>query len=502
VCGWRGGDASGCEAAERPVGVAAMRRVAALRPPGGAADTLRRSMDRDDLAFAGVVKLAELVREREISSRELTELFLGRIERFEPELNAFRVVMAERALTDADQADARIGAGDDRPLLGVPIAVKDCEDVAGEVTGVGTAAHGPPAIADNDFVRRLRAAGAVIVGKTNLPELAIMGTTEGPAFGVTRNPWDVDRTPGGSSGGSGAAVAAGLVPAATATDGAGSIRIPAGACGLVGLKPQRDRIGLAPAVEHWHGLSVAGFVTRTVADTALLLDAVAGPSPEASYVAAAARPPGALRVALSTKPPAPGPVDGEAKAAVDATGDALRSLGHAVERRDPAYGLAFTAITPRYLRGIADDAAAMPRPERLQRRTRGFARIGRLIPDRVLAAARDAEAGHRERLDAIFDDVDVLVTPVAARPPVGAAQWEGMSAPRTLLEMVGVYPYTSVWNMTGQPACAVPAPSLSSDGLPIGVQLVGPPDSEGLLLSLAAQLEAEIGWPARRPPVG
>jgi len=183
---------------------------------------------------------------------------------------------AERALVDADQADARMGAGDDRPLLGVPVAVKDESDVAGEVTTLGTDAYGEPAAADSDFVRRLRSAGAVIVGKTNLPELAIMGTTEGPAFGVTRNPWDLDRTPGGSSGGSGAAVAAGLVPAATASDGAGSIRIPAACCGLFGLKPTRGRVSLAPKLEGWRGMVVEGCVSRSVIDTALWLDVVSG----------------------------------------------------------------------------------------------------------------------------------------------------------------------------------------------------------------------------------
>jgi amidase len=218
-------------------------------------------------------------------------------------------------------------------------------------------------------------------------------------------------------------------------------------------------------------------------------------------VAAAARPPGALRVALSTRPVVPGPVDSEVRAAVHATGEVLRSLGHAVEQRDPDYGLALTGTMPRYLRGISDDAAAIARPERLQRRTRGFARVGRLVPDAVLARARRDEASHAERINRIFEHADVLVAPVAAKPPVGAAQWEGLGAVRTLIEMAVTYPFASVWNMIGQPACAVPAPSLSVDGLPIGVQLVGPPDSEGLLLSLAAQLEAEIGWPARRPPI-
>src|SRR5215211_6234309 len=229
-------------------------------------------MNGDDLAFAGAARQAEMIRRGEVTSVELVELYLERIERLDPELNAFRTVMAERALADARQADARRGAGDERPLLGVPIAIKDTEDVAGELTTWGTSAHGGPAERDNELVSRLRAAGAVILGKTNLPELAIIGETEGPAFGVTRNPWDTGRSPGGSSGGSAAAVAAGLCAAATASDGAGSIRIPAANCGLVGLKPQRDRIPLSPFREHWYGLSAVGFLTRTVADTALLLD--------------------------------------------------------------------------------------------------------------------------------------------------------------------------------------------------------------------------------------
>ena len=193
-------------------------------------------MDTLDLAFAGVVRQAELVRAGEVSSRELVELYLERIERIDPELNSYRKVMGERALADAAQADARRAGGDERPLLGVPVAVKDAQDVAGEVTSWGTAANLTPAAQDSELVRRLRAAGAVVLGKTNLPELAIMGETEGPSFGVTRNPWSSDRSPAGSSGGSAAAVAAGLCAAATASDGAGSIRLPAANCGLVGLK--------------------------------------------------------------------------------------------------------------------------------------------------------------------------------------------------------------------------------------------------------------------------
>ncbi len=458
-------------------------------------------MERDELAFAGVARQAEMVRRGDVSSTELVELYLERIGRLEPELNAFRTVMAERALADARQADARHGAGDERPLLGVPIAVKDTEDVTGEPTKWGTAAHGGPAERDNDLVSRLRAAGAVILGKTNLPELAIMGSTEGPAFGVTRNPWDPDRTPGGSSGGSAAAVAAGLCAAATGSDGAGSIRIPASCCGLVGLKPQRDRVSLGALAGHWYGLSVAGFLTRTVEDTALLLDVAADRTPERPYLTAAKNESNHLRIALSFKAPAqPARVHATVRSSIDRLAETLRGLGHEVVERDPSYGRASDAAVARYLAGIAQDAERFPRPERLQRRTRGFARLGGLVPRPLLERARRDEARHAARIDELFRDHDMLLTPTAARPPVKAAQWEGLGAMRTLLGMAAVYPFTGVWNMTGQPALSIPAPP-GPDGLPIGAQLIGPPDGDGRLLALAAQLERELGWPERRPPI-
>jgi amidase len=458
-------------------------------------------MEHDDLAFAGAARQADMIRRGDVSSRELVELYLGRIERLEPELNAFRVVTGERALIDAQQADSRHAAGDERPLLGVPLAVKDTEDVAGEVTTWGTAAHGGPAQRDNDFVGLLRAAGAVILGKTNLPELAIMGSTEGLAFGVTRNPWNAERAPGGSSGGSAAAVAAGLCAAATGSDGAGSIRIPAGACGLVGLKPQRDRISLAPLDGHWYGLSVLGFLTRTVEDTALLLDVAAARAPERLYLETAGRSPARLRIALSLKTPFPPvPVHDDVRASVEALADRLRALGHEVVERDPAYGRATDAVLPRYLAGIAQDAGRMERQDRLQRRTRGFARLGRMLPKSLVDRALRDEAEHASRIGELFGDHDLLLTPTSARPPVGATEWEGQGAPRALLGMSRVYPFTSIWNMTGQPAISVPA-APSSDGLPIGAQLVGPPESEPLLLSVAGQLEADQRWFERRPPL-
>jgi amidase len=464
-------------------------------------------VEASDLAFAGLAKQAALVRAGEVSSRELVELYLERIARIDPELNCYRVVLAERALAEADQADSRRAAGDERPLLGVPVAVKDNVDVAGEVTTVGTAAHGPPAVADAELVRRLRGAGCVILGKTTLPELAITGTTEGPAFGVTRNPWNLDRTPGGSSGGSGAAVAAGLAAAGHATDGAGSIRIPAACCGLFGLKPQRGRVPLGPDDGHWNGLSVAGAITRGVLDNALFLDAVAGPGPapggpalDRPFADAAREAPAKLRIAISLRPPLLARLSQEVRQGIDDTAALLRGLGHDVEYVEPPLTEWLSEVLPRYLKGIEREAAEMAHPERLQRRTRGFARLGAAIPQALLDRALRIEADVAERYNRILVDHDVVVTPVMSTPPPGAAQWEGLGALRTLIEMTMVYPYCVIWNATGQPAAAIPA-GFTADGLPLSAQLIARPEQDHLLLSLAAQIEAERPWADARPSI-
>ena len=450
-------------------------------------------MDRDELAFAGVGRQAELIRAGEVSSRELVELYLERIERIDAELSAFRTVMSERALVDARQADGRRGAGDDRPLLGVPMAVKDVEDVTGEVTRWGTNAFTTPAAADSELVRRLRAAGAVIIGKTNTPELAIMGDTEGPAFGITRNPWNTDRSAGGSSGGSAAAVAAGLCAAATASDGLGSIRIPSANCGLVGLKPTRERIPLSPLPEHWNGLSVTGFIARSARDSALLYAIGAA---DDSLREAVDRPPERLKVAVSTKPMLPARIHPDVKRAVDQTAERLRGLGHDVTADDPPYPL-LNPSTTLYLKGIAQDVERAERPDRLQRRTRGFAGMGNAIPDGIFRWAKQQdEAG---RLRPFFERHDVLLTATNAVPPVRAGQWEGLGAVRTLLGMAQAYPFTGHWNLTGQPAISLPT-GTSDEGLPIGIMIVGRDGEEATLLGVAAQLEAELRWTDRRPP--
>jgi amidase len=468
-------------------------------------------MTDNDIAFAGAARQAEMVRAREVSPTELVRLHLERIERLDPRLNSFRVVLAERALLEAEQAEARLKGGDERPLLGVPIALKDSTDLAGEPTTLGTDGFPDPAAADSEMVRRLREAGAIVVGKTLLPELAICGFTESATFGVTRNPWDSQRTPGGSSGGSAAAVAAGLVPIASASDGAGSIRIPAACCGLFGLKPQRGRISLAPHREHWNGLSVDGCVSRTVADTALWLDVTSGGSEEPGapapaqrpFAEAAKTPPGKLRIAYSTLPPraaAPPTVSDVAKGAVADTAELLSSLGHDAVQRDPDWGMIGNNSVPRYLRGAAEDFAAVPKPERLERRTRGFARLGRLIPDKVFVQARRAADTDAARVNAIFDTHDVLMTPVMGGTALPVRRWEGRGALWTVLGMSRFYPYCIPWNHLGNPSMAVPA-GFAADGMPLSVQIVGRPGDEATLLSLAAQLEAERPWADKRPPI-
>jgi len=452
-----------------------------------------------DPVFAGLARQAELIAGGELSSRELTEAYLKRIERLDPTLNAFRIVFAERALVEADQADSRRRASETRPLLGVPFAIKDDTDIAGEITARGTNAYGAPPTADAEVVRRLRAAGAVIVGKTHVPELMITPFTESPTFGATRNPWDLNRTPGGSSGGSAAAVAAGLVGGALASDGGGSIRIPAGCCGLFGLKPQRDRVPLAPAREHWHGLSVFGAVTRHVADSALFLD-VAGDGE--ALAPAVTRPPGTLRIATSTVVPPPilAKPDAEQRGAMDSMCELLRGLGHQVGLVEIPYGTTVPAFTARYLRGAADDAAAMPHPERLARRTKAFRRIGALIPDAALRRARQEEAANARAIATVFEHADVLMTPMFTKRPVPIGTWEGYGALRTFDGYARWVPYTAAFNHTGQPAASVPA-GFTDDGFPLAVQLVGRPGDEATLLSLAAQIEAERPWADRTPPL-
>jgi amidase len=467
-------------------------------------------MESGELAFAGIARQAELVRSGEVSSRELVDLYLSRIQRLNPQLNAFLKVFSERALTEADAADRRLAAGEEAPLLGVPFAVKDVEDVAGEVTAYGTAAYDEPAVTDSELVRRLRDAGAVLLGKTNLPELAICGFTESKTNGVTRNPWNPERTSGGSSGGSGTAVAAGMVGVASASDGAGSIRIPAAFCGLFGLKPQRGRVPLDPP-DHWYGMSVGGCVTRTVLDTALYLDQAmfrngergAPPPPDRPFVEVARTDPGQLRIAVSDKPVravAPPIVTDEVKNGLAETESLLRSLGHDVRREDPSYGGSGNRVIIRYSRGIHDDVEAVPSPRNLERRTRGFGRLGAVYPAWLARRATRLAERDAARINRIFETADVLITPTVGETAIEVGRWARAGALRTELGMSRTYCFTPIWNHTGQPAASVPA-GFTDDDLPLAVQLVGRQNDEATLISLAGQIEAERPWADARPSI-
>jgi amidase len=445
---------------------------------------------RTSLAFAGAARLAELLRAGEATPTELVDLFLGRIERLDPQLNAFRKVFAERARLEAEQATARLRAGDTRPLLGLPVAVKDEMGVRGEVRTDGSSAAGGPEAEDWEIVRRLRAAGAVILGVTSVPELTIWPWTESATFGYTRNPWDLQRTPGGSSGGSAAAVAAGLVPLATASDGGGSIRIPAACCGLVGLKTQRGRIPYAPLPEHWNGLSVLGFVGRSVADVALGYEAVTGEP----WSAAAEEEPRPLRVAVSFAVPkgVVAKVDPAVRRGVEETAEALRGLGHEVVERDPDYGLASLNFSARYLTGITADARSMAHPERLEPRTKAAARFGRLVGRRGLDRAQAALAGDTRRINAIFDDVDVLLTPVITSLPLPVGRYTGSGAMRTLDGRRALRGLHADVEPRRQPRPRGPG---GHGGRPPAVLAAHRrSDGEPLLLALAAQLERAQGW--------
>ena len=464
-------------------------------------------MDSLELAFAGAAEQARMLAAGEITAPTLTELYLERITRLDPELRSYRVVFAEQARKDAAEAQQRLDAGERLPLLGVPIAIKDDVDIAGVTTTYGSTAHGPAPTKDAEVVRLLRESGAVLLGKTAVPEMMLWPFTETVAYGATHNPWDVSRTPGGSSGGSGAAVAGGLAAMALGSDGAGSIRIPSTWCGLFGIKPQRDRVPMAPHHDAWCGLSVNGPLAHTVEDAALFLDVTCDksmPGPEGGFVRAASRPPNRLRIALSTKVP---PMltahrDAEQRAAVHQAGQVLRELGHDVVIRDFDYPRTaiYTQVLPRMFRGAYDDIQLLPHPERLDSRTRGAARLGQLISDRQMAKIRAAEADLAAQVQAIFDDVDVVITPGAATGPSKIGAYRRLGAVATLALVAARVPYFAMFNATGQPAAVLPW-GLDRAGLPLSIQLVGRPFDEATLLSLSAELEADRPWAHRRPSV-
>ena len=446
-----------------------------------------------------------------VTSAELTTRSLRAIEASQSTLNAFRVVLTDQALADAAEADRKRGAGQHLPLLGIPIAVKDDVDVAGVPTRFGTSGEVHPATTDAEVVRRLRAAGAVIVGKTNTCELGQWPFTSGPGFGHTRNPWSAEHTPGGSSGGSAAAVAAGLVTAAIGSDGAGSIRIPAAWTHLVGIKPQRGRISTWPLPEAFNGITVNGVLARTVTDAALVLDAASGnaegdlhkppPVKAAEYVSQA---PGPLTVALSTQFPFTGfgaKLHPEILAAMEKVAGHLAELGHTVRSADPDYGLRTSwNFLSRAMSGLLDWGTRLGPGVALDKRTMSNMRMGRLLSEKILRDARLHEAESQRRIGWIFNLADVVLAPTTALPPPKLHDFDRRGGLSTDRAMIRACPVTWPWNLLGWPSINIPA-GFTSDGLPIGVQLMGPADSEPLLISLAAALEAIGAWRTDQPTV-
>ena len=470
-----------------------------------------------DLLTRSALDLAALIRSGEISATELVESSLRRIEELDPQVGAFTHVAADRALAAAHA----VSAGDQRPFAGVPIAIKDNRAVSGmPITMCSDLFTDIVPRHDSFLVRRLRDAGFIIVGKTKLPEMGILPTTEPRRFGPARNPWDLERTPGGSSGGSAAAVAAGMVPIAHGNDGGGSTRIPAACCGLVGLKAARGRVSVGP--EAGDSFLVAdGVLTRTVAETAAVLDVMAGyepgdanwaPPPAEPFAESAGRAPGPLRVGLALNPPLEGAVLEPvcAQAARDAAA-LLGELGHSVEEVTPPWsGLdllpdftrAFgpmvsmvTAIGGRLRGREPTENDVEPLTWMLYERARSQETITFLTAEgRLQSVARSIVSA--------LAGFDIVVTPSLALRPVRIGEVHGRGPdPWGHYQRSGHFtPFTAICNVTGQPAVALPL-FHGEDGLPLSVQLIGRPAREDALLSVAAQLEQARPWAERLSPL-
>jgi amidase len=476
----------------------------------------------DDLAFMDATAQAELVRGGQVRPRELVDAAIDRVEALNGELNAVVTTLFEKARAAAD------GDLPEGPLRGVPFVLKDIgAHSRGDPYAEGVkAARLAGYVADHDSVvtERFRAAGLVCVGRTNTPELGLVPTTEGEAYGPCRNPWDPRRSTGGSSGGSAAAVASGMVPVAHASDGGGSIRIPASECGLVGLKPSRGRVPLWPDIaEGWGGMLVQLAVTRSVRDMAAMLDVAAGPCPGdlhtppqplRPYRDEVGADPGRLRVGLLTAAPDDSvATDPECVAAAEGTARLLESLGHTVAPEHPR-ALDDADIAPAFLPCFGTWTAAMldwwgrllGRPltaDDVEPATWAVAEVGRGVSGTQFVAALHAIHGYAARVQAWWEEGwDLLVTPTVAEPPPPLGDY---AAPpdnpfwpitRSIVEVA----YTIPFNMTGQPAVSLPL-HWTADGLPVGTQLVAAYGREDLLLRVAAQLERARPWADRRPRV-
>lgn len=460
----------------------------------------------DPAAILGVAETVKQTHAGRLKAVPAVEAALERIAERDPALNAFSVVRRQEALAEAAAVD-KTRKADRGPLHGVPVAIKEELDVAGLVTTFGGEANSTPAAADGEVVRRLRAAGAVVVGKTTMPEFGAWPYTESVSRGITRNPWDPTRTPGGSSGGTAAAVASGMVPVGMGGDGGGSIRIPSACCGLFGLKPQRGRVTTAPHGDLWFALGTVGPLSRTVMDSAIVYDVIRGSldgdryhaGETGSFVEAAGREPGRLRIGWSVKPVTKGvrPHPIHVRAVRD-TARLLAELGHDVREIDPRYPDPTAAFVPQFFGGIRAECRMMEHFDRLERRTRETYRLGSWVTPRVVDAALRATDKVSAKANRVFDEVDVLLTPAIAHRPPAVGVLGGRGTIGSALAAMPAIAYAAIWNVAGNPAASVPC-GPAEDGLPVGVQLVGRTDDEPTLLSLSAQVEKARPWPTVAP---
>ncbi len=468
------------------------------------------------MLYAGVEGQARAIAAGELSATELVELSLARIAEADPLLNAFTTVLEEQARREAAERDEARERGDALgPLHGVPVAIKEENDVAGTVTTFGGAANTTPKLRDGHVTRRLRDAGAVVVGKTNMPEFGQWPFTESEAHGKTRNPWKPGHSPGGSSGGTAAAVAAGMVAVGIGGDGGGSIRIPSAACGLFGLKPTRGRVSSAPHADLWGALGTIGPLTRSVVDSAIVYDIIRGNEPGDRYKLEDSAPPFVeaarlqsaesqrkLRIGWSTKSPVLGirPPEEHVRAVVE-TLALLEGLGHEVFEIDPRYPDASAAFVPQFVDGVRAEAALVEHPERLERRTKQVLTVGTPIRSRLVAGAVRRGEKLAARVDeTVFGRCDVLLTPTLATRPPQLGVLDGAAMPKAALKSQPMIAYTALWNVTGHPAASLPA-GIADDGMPTSIQLVARRGEEATLFGLSAQVESVRPWADRRPPV-
>lgn len=462
------------------------------------------TMNALDLAFTPALEMADLIRRRFLSPLELVKIYLERIERLNPLLGSYFTVTAEQAIADAEiKTEALVNATNLPPFFGVPISTKDLNSVAGIPCTYGTKAliNNVPEY-DDIAIAKIKQAGFIILGKTATSELGSFPYTEPTGFPPSRNPWNLEYTPGGSSGGAAAAVAAGLSPIAQGSDGGGSIRGPAACCGLFGIKPSRGRVSPGPAGDKFNGIATNGPIGRTVADAAALLDVMSGnvagdpyylPSPECSFLEASKQQPGHLRIAYSTKFLPIGEADATCKQAVLQTVKLLENLGHTVEEKCPDFSGLIEPFQIIWRNGVA--AGGIP-PEMLQPVNRWLMSKTDSAVDYLKAVAKMQIVSRQ--IVSFFDNFDVLLMPVFLHSPIRVGEWSHLSPEdifENILQWVAPCPPA---NATGQPAIAIPV-GFDSKGLPMSVQFVGKPAAESTLIRLAAQLETAKPWINRRP---